>query len=61
MAGPVLTVQGLNKRYGSQEALAGIDLEVGAGQLVGSAGRAALGYLAELFLVGFSPVEVPTA
>ncbi len=38
MAAPVLAVQELNKRYGSQEALAGIDLEVGAGQLVGLLG-----------------------
>jgi ABC-2 type transport system ATP-binding protein len=35
---PVLAVRGLHKRYGRQEALAGIDLEVGAGELVGLLG-----------------------
>ena len=38
MAEPVLAVRDLHKRYGSQEALAGVDLEVGAGQLVGLLG-----------------------
>jgi len=38
MAEPVLAVRELHKRYGSQEALAGVDLEVGAGQLVGLLG-----------------------
>jgi ABC-2 type transport system ATP-binding protein len=38
MAAPVLAVRELSKRYGRQEALAGIDLEVGAGQLVGLLG-----------------------
>ena len=38
MAAPVLAVSGLHKRYGRQEALAGIDLEVEAGQLVGLLG-----------------------
>jgi ABC-2 type transport system ATP-binding protein len=38
MAAPVLAVQELSKRYGKQEALAGVDLEVGAGQLVGLLG-----------------------
>jgi ABC-2 type transport system ATP-binding protein len=38
MAAPVLSVRELNKRYGSQQALAGIDLEVEAGQLVGLLG-----------------------
>ena len=38
MAAPVLAVRELHKRYGSQEALAGVDLEVGAGQLVGLLG-----------------------
>jgi branched-chain amino acid transport system ATP-binding protein len=38
MAAPVLAVRELQKRYGSQEALAGVDLEVGAGQLVGLLG-----------------------
>ncbi|MGN6201088.1 MAG: ABC transporter ATP-binding protein [Solirubrobacterales bacterium] len=38
MAAPVLAVQQLHKRYGGQEALAGVDLEVEAGQLVGLLG-----------------------
>jgi ABC-2 type transport system ATP-binding protein len=38
MAGPVLSVSELHKRYGSQRALAGVDLEVEAGQLVGLLG-----------------------
>jgi ABC-2 type transport system ATP-binding protein len=38
MAAPVLSVQQLHKRYGGQEALAGVDLEVEAGQLVGLLG-----------------------
>jgi len=38
MAAPVLAVRELNKRYGKQEALAGVDLEVGPGQLVGLLG-----------------------
>ncbi|HSC21038.1 MAG TPA: ABC transporter ATP-binding protein [Solirubrobacterales bacterium] len=38
MAAPVLAVSQLHKRYGSQEALAGVDLEVEAGQLVGLLG-----------------------
>ncbi|MGN6557683.1 MAG: ATP-binding cassette domain-containing protein, partial [Solirubrobacterales bacterium] len=38
MAGPVLAVSELHKRYGRQAALAGIDLEVDAGQLVGLLG-----------------------
>jgi ABC-2 type transport system ATP-binding protein len=38
MAGPVLAVTDLHKRYGSQAALAGVDLRVEAGQLVGLLG-----------------------
>jgi len=38
MAAPVLAVSQLHKRYGRQEALAGVDLEVDAGQLVGLLG-----------------------
>jgi ABC-2 type transport system ATP-binding protein len=38
MAAPALAVRELNKRYGRQEALAGVDLEVEAGQLVGLLG-----------------------
>jgi ABC-2 type transport system ATP-binding protein len=38
MAAPVLAVRELHKRYGKQEALAGVDLEVGPGQLVGLLG-----------------------
>ena len=38
MAGPVLAVRELHKRYGKQEALAGVDLQVEAGQLVGLLG-----------------------
>jgi ABC-type cobalamin/Fe3+-siderophores transport system ATPase subunit len=38
MAAPVLAVRELHKRYGRQEALAGVDLEVEAGQLVGLLG-----------------------
>jgi len=38
MAAPVLAVSQLHKRYGRQEALAGVDLEVGPGQLVGLLG-----------------------
>jgi ABC-2 type transport system ATP-binding protein len=38
MAAPVLAVHELQKRYGSQEALAGVDLAVEAGQLVGLLG-----------------------
>ncbi|HKF81896.1 MAG TPA: ABC transporter ATP-binding protein [Solirubrobacterales bacterium] len=38
MAAPVLAVHELSKRYGSQQALAGVDLEVGPGQLVGLLG-----------------------
>jgi ABC-2 type transport system ATP-binding protein len=38
MAAPVLAVSQLHKRYGSQHALAGVDLEVEAGQLVGLLG-----------------------
>src|SRR3954454_20788724 len=34
----VLAVQGLEKRYGRKQALAGVDLEVGPGQLVGLLG-----------------------
>jgi ABC-2 type transport system ATP-binding protein len=35
---PALSVQGLEKRYGSVVALAGVDLEVGRGELVGLLG-----------------------
>jgi ABC-2 type transport system ATP-binding protein len=35
---PVLLARGLEKRYGRTEALAGVDLEVGEGQLVGLLG-----------------------
>jgi ABC-2 type transport system ATP-binding protein len=38
MAAPVLAVSQLHKRYGNQDALAGVDLEVEAGQLVGLLG-----------------------
>ncbi|HEY3552841.1 MAG TPA: ABC transporter ATP-binding protein, partial [Solirubrobacterales bacterium] len=38
MAAPVLAVSQLHKRYGGQEALAGVDLTVEAGQLVGLLG-----------------------
>jgi ABC-2 type transport system ATP-binding protein len=38
MAAPVLAVQQLHKRYGRQEALAGVDLEVEPGRLVGLLG-----------------------
>ncbi len=38
MDAPVLAVAGLRKSYRGQEALAGIDLEVGAGELVGLLG-----------------------
>jgi ABC-2 type transport system ATP-binding protein len=38
MAAPVLAVSKLQKRYGGQDALAGVDLEVGPGQLVGLLG-----------------------
>jgi ABC-2 type transport system ATP-binding protein len=38
MAAPVLAVSQLHKRYGRQDALAGVDLEVEAGQLVGLLG-----------------------
>jgi ABC-2 type transport system ATP-binding protein len=38
MAAPVLAVSQLRKRYGRQDALAGVDLEVEAGQLVGLLG-----------------------
>ncbi|HEY6145796.1 MAG TPA: ABC transporter ATP-binding protein [Solirubrobacterales bacterium] len=38
MAAPVLAVHELTKRYGSQQALAGVDLEVEPGQLVGLLG-----------------------
>jgi ABC-2 type transport system ATP-binding protein len=38
MDAPVLAVSGLRKTYRGQEALAGIDLEVGAGELVGLLG-----------------------
>jgi len=38
MAAPVLAVSQLHKRYGSQDALAGVDLEVEPGQLVGLLG-----------------------
>ena len=35
---PALAVRGLHKRYGSVAALGGVDLEVGAGELVGLLG-----------------------
>jgi ABC-2 type transport system ATP-binding protein len=35
---PALAVRGLTKRYGATEALAGVDLEVGEGELVGLLG-----------------------
>ncbi len=38
MPAAVLAVEGLRKRYRGQEALAGVDLEVGAGELVGLLG-----------------------
>jgi len=38
MDAPVLAVSGLRKSYRGQEALAGVDLEVGAGELVGLLG-----------------------
>ncbi|HKO37194.1 MAG TPA: ABC transporter ATP-binding protein [Solirubrobacterales bacterium] len=38
MGAPVLAVRELSKRYGKQQALSGVDLEVGAGQLVGLLG-----------------------
>ena len=38
MSAPVLAVRDLHKKYRRQEALAGIDLEVGAGELVGLLG-----------------------
>jgi ABC-2 type transport system ATP-binding protein len=37
-AAPALAVRGLSKRYGSVEALKGVDLEVGEGELVGLLG-----------------------
>jgi ABC-2 type transport system ATP-binding protein len=36
---PALAVSGLAKRYGAVEALAGVDLEVAEGELVGCSGR----------------------
>jgi ABC-2 type transport system ATP-binding protein len=38
MPAPVLAVSGLRKSYGGQEALAGVDLEIRAGELVGLLG-----------------------
>src|SRR6195256_4899180 len=38
MDGPVLAVSGLRKSYRGQEALAGVDLDVGPGELVGLLG-----------------------
>jgi ABC-2 type transport system ATP-binding protein len=38
MDAPVLAVRNLSKRYGRQQALAGVELEVAAGQLVGLLG-----------------------
>lgn len=38
MPTPVLATRALTKRYGTQEALAGVDLEVGEGELVGLLG-----------------------
>jgi ABC-2 type transport system ATP-binding protein len=38
MDAPVLSVSGLRKSYRGQEALAGVDLEIGAGELVGLLG-----------------------
>jgi ABC-2 type transport system ATP-binding protein len=38
MSDPVLAVRGLHKSYRGQQALAGVDLEVGAGELVGLLG-----------------------
>ncbi|MBA2261420.1 MAG: ABC transporter ATP-binding protein, partial [Solirubrobacterales bacterium] len=38
MPAPVLATRALTKRYGTQEALAGVDLEVGEGELVGLLG-----------------------
>ena len=38
MDAPVLAVSGLRKSYRGQEALAGVDLEIGAGELVGLLG-----------------------
>jgi len=38
MSASVLAVRGLHKSYGRQQALAGVDLEVGAGELVGLLG-----------------------
>jgi ABC-2 type transport system ATP-binding protein len=38
MDSPVLAVAGLRKKYRGQEALAGVDLEIGAGELVGLLG-----------------------
>jgi ABC-2 type transport system ATP-binding protein len=38
MESPVLAVSGLRKSYRGQEALAGVDLEIGAGELVGLLG-----------------------
>ena len=38
MDAPVLAISGLRKSYRGQEALAGVDLEVGAGELVGLLG-----------------------
>ena len=38
MGAPVLAIAGLRKSYRGQEALAGVDLEVGAGELVGLLG-----------------------
>jgi len=43
MAAPVLAVSQLHKRYGKQEALAGIDLAVEPGQLVGLLGPNGVG------------------
>ena len=38
MLAPVLAVSGLRKSYRGQEALAGVDLEIRAGELVGLLG-----------------------
>ena len=37
-SGPALAISGLRKRFGAKDALGGVDLEVGAGQLVGLLG-----------------------
>ena len=60
MPAAVLAVEGLRKEHGRQPALAGVDLEVGAGELVGLLGPNGAG-VSTLTKIGSPPAPGPIA